>query len=284
MNYIPGPKAVNIIRPPSNHNKPAAGGGIGIPLKPHDPSKKKKINLYDPKQPPPPPPLLKKPTIELYHKQKLPYIPSYIIPEKKQHVVLSEKLLMLHNKQLQDMSRISSSNNPSSSSISSVSTTSSSSSRTDTSQNTEDEDARSNRKMADLEISNQSLLKINQILETTVRQQAKQVASFKQKMMTVPNDSDQKKRETDLLILQQQILLESEEDDWEEDEQFNRLRRMTEYLIEQAQKALDHRVEIGARVHPIEYQQEYIDIIEVRVKEITQQFRLHQILINTNAH
>lgn len=40
--------------------------------------------------------------------------------------------------------------------------------------------------MADLEISNQSLLKINQMLETTVRQQAKQVASFKQKMMTVP--------------------------------------------------------------------------------------------------
>ncbi|GAA5797150.1 hypothetical protein HPULCUR_002529 [Helicostylum pulchrum] len=101
--------------------------------------------------------------------------------------------------------------------------------------------------MADLEISNQSLLKINQMLETTVRQQAKQVASFKQKMMTIPNDDEQKKRETDQLLLQHQILLENE-DDWEKDEQFNRLRRMTESLIEEAQKALDYRVEIGARV------------------------------------
>lgn len=39
--------------------------------------------------------------------------------------------------------------------------------------------------MADLEISNQSLLIVNQILESTVRDQAKQVASFKQRM-TLP--------------------------------------------------------------------------------------------------
>lgn len=40
--------------------------------------------------------------------------------------------------------------------------------------------------MADLEISNQSLLIVNEMLETTVRNQAKQVASFKQQIMTLP--------------------------------------------------------------------------------------------------
>ncbi|KAG2233712.1 hypothetical protein INT48_007689 [Thamnidium elegans] len=212
MNYVSGPKAVNIIRP-SNQNKPG-----GIALKSHDPSKKKKsfLNLYDPKQQLPPP-LLKKPLLELYNKQKLPSISNHYISEKKQQILLSEKTLLIHNKQLEDLSAIN------------------------------NEDARMNRKIADLEISNQSLLKINQMLETTVRQQAKQVASFKQKMMTIPNDDEQKRRETDLLLLQQQTLLENE-DDWEKDEQFNRLRRMTEFLIEEAQKALEYRVEIGARV------------------------------------
>lgn len=41
-------------------------------------------------------------------------------------------------------------------------------------------------KIADLEISDQSLLTINEIIETTVRHQAKQVASFKNQMMTCP--------------------------------------------------------------------------------------------------
>ncbi|GAA5806963.1 hypothetical protein MFLAVUS_000312 [Mucor flavus] len=174
----------------------------------------------------------------LYDKQS---IPNHYIPEKKQQTLLSEKALLIHNKQLEDLSVISTDTQL----ISSNSSISSSSS--DSILSSEDEDARINRKMADLEISNQSLLKINQMLETTVRQQAKQVASFKQKIMTIPNDDEQKRRETDQLLLQQQILLENE-DDWEKDEQFNRLRRMTESLIEEAQKALEYKVEIGARV------------------------------------
>lgn len=131
MNYVSGPKAVNIIRP-SNQNKPG-----GIALKPHDLSKKKKpfLNLYDPKQQQAPP-LLKKPILELYNKQP---IPNHYIPEKKPQTLLSEKALLIHNKQLEDLSVISTDTQL----ISSNNSISSSSSSSDS----EDEDARINRKV-----------------------------------------------------------------------------------------------------------------------------------------
>lgn len=115
-------------------------------------------------------------------------------------------------------------------------------------QNTVDDslpEARINRKIADLEISNKSLLTINEMLESTVRHQAKQVASFKKQMMTIPDQEEQQEQQRREEIIQQA----ENEEDWENDEQFNRLKRMTEMLIEQAQNALVFQAQAaGGRV------------------------------------
>ncbi|KAI8638469.1 hypothetical protein BD408DRAFT_446767, partial [Parasitella parasitica] len=105
-------------------------------------------------------------------------------------------------------------------------------------------EARINRKIADLEISNKSLLTINEMLEKTAHHQAKQVASFKKQMMTCPEAEKQEQQQ------QVDIIEQAEnEDDWENDEQFNRLKRMTEILIEQAQNALSFQAQaVGGRV------------------------------------
>ncbi|GAN08465.1 hypothetical protein MAM1_0206c07977 [Mucor ambiguus] len=106
-------------------------------------------------------------------------------------------------------------------------------------------EARINRKIADLEISNKSLLTINEMLESTVRHQAKQVASFKKQTMTIPDVTEQQEQQR-----REEIIQHAEnEEDWENDEQFNRLKRMTEMLIEQAQKALIFQAQAtGGRV------------------------------------
>ncbi|CEP14126.1 hypothetical protein [Parasitella parasitica] len=97
----------------------------------------------------------------------------------------------------------------------------------------------------DLEISNKSLLTINEMLEKIVRHQAKQVASFKNKMMTCPDTEKQDEQQRQDVRDQ----VENEGDDWENDEQFIRLKKMTEMLIEQAQNALSSQAQaIGGRV------------------------------------
>ncbi|KAK4510299.1 uncharacterized protein ATC70_004729 [Mucor velutinosus] len=106
-------------------------------------------------------------------------------------------------------------------------------------------EARIHRKIADLEISNKSLLTINGMLELTVRHQAKQVASFKKRIMTIPDAEEQQEQQR-----REEIIRQAEnEEDWENDEQFNRLKRMTEMLIEQAQNALTFQAQAtGGRV------------------------------------
>lgn len=108
---MPGPKAIHIIRPSSNNS--ALSSGIAFR---HEPAKKKKpiINLFDPSKQPPP---LKRPDI---------FKP---IIEKKQQIILSEKALFMHNKQLQDLSIISESDT------------------SDDSSHEDDDDARTNRKV-----------------------------------------------------------------------------------------------------------------------------------------
>ncbi|KAI7881493.1 uncharacterized protein EV154DRAFT_523367 [Mucor mucedo] len=199
------PKAIHIIRP-SDH----AGGGISFIR--HEPVRKLS---FPSKQPPPP---LKRPTL-LYTQRSM---------TDTKPVILSEKALYLHNQQQLSRSVISGNDNDDSA--------------TSDEEDDDNQDARTNRKMADLEISNQSLLIVNQILETTVRDQAKQVASFiqQQQRMTLP--IEEHKHNTSL---EQQE--EEDEQDWQMDEQFTRLRRMTEFLIEQAQNAL---VEAGPRTTP----------------------------------
>ncbi|KAG2195990.1 hypothetical protein INT47_011495 [Mucor saturninus] len=214
------PKAIHIIRP-SDH----AGGGISFIR--HEPVRKLS---FPSKQPPPP---LKRPTL-LYTQRSM---------TDTKPVILSEKALYLHNQQQLSRSVISGND--------------SYDSATSDKEDNDNQDAYTNRKMADLEISNQSLLIVNQILESTVRDQAKQVASFiqqqqqQQQRMTLPieehkhNTSLEQQENTHNPIQLQQK--EEDQQDWQMDEQFTRLRRMTEFLIEQAQNAL---VEAGPRTTP----------------------------------
>lgn len=113
MNLMTGPKAIHIIRP-SDH--PTGSGGIAFK---HEPIKKKKpnINLFDPSKQPPP---LKRPVYNA--------MPTLL--EKKDRVILSEKTLHLHNKQL-NMSSVLSQSDTSS----------------DDSSHESDDDARTNRKV-----------------------------------------------------------------------------------------------------------------------------------------
>ncbi|KAI9493999.1 hypothetical protein BDB00DRAFT_820372 [Zychaea mexicana] len=112
----------------------------------------------------------------------------------------------------------------------------------------EDEDsvvneARVNRKVADLEISNRSLLAVNEMLEMTVRRQASQVAQLKQQITqdgTVevkPFVSPIEQSETDT------------DEEWEKDEFFHRLRQMTEKMIESGEASLQFQCgNLGGRV------------------------------------
>ncbi|KAL1935163.1 hypothetical protein VTP01DRAFT_4303 [Rhizomucor pusillus] len=105
-------------------------------------------------------------------------------------------------------------------------------------------EARVNRKIADLEISNQSLLAVNAMLEATVRKQASQVAKLKKQISSDPQE----------VVVAPVLLADAtkeqltDEDDWEKDEAFVRLCRMTEKMIEQGRAALNFEFKGQGRV------------------------------------
>ncbi|CAO3590569.1 unnamed protein product [Absidia cylindrospora] len=115
-------------------------------------------------------------------------------------------------------------------------------------ENQEDQDstvlneARVNRQIADLEISNQSLLAVNAMLEATVRKQASEMAQMK-KQMTFSDDG----------VRVNPVVLplpssELSEDEWENDTTFQRLCRMTDKMIEQGQHAITFKFKGMGRV------------------------------------
>ncbi|KAG1118641.1 hypothetical protein G6F42_013152 [Rhizopus arrhizus] len=261
MKESSAPKAINIIRP-SNQNTIVKNHPPQFIAKPSKIISSSKIHeksstfsLYDPKQHVATVQPLKKPVIELYKPGKyqlkmLSRPPTSQRPEQ----VSSNHPLPLPPPALQ-----MSIDKPTMSDHKSEDLTMLSDDEDQEEDQDEDEEekeqqnsidenlpeARINRKIADLEISNKSLLTINEMLESTVRHQAKQVASFKKQMMTCPDAEEQQEQQRREEIIQQA----ENEEDWENDEQFIRLKRMTEMLIEQAQNALLFRAQAaGGRV------------------------------------
>ncbi|KDN43180.1 hypothetical protein RSAG8_06333, partial [Rhizoctonia solani AG-8 WAC10335] len=111
------------------------------------------------------------------------------------------------------------------------------------------EEARSNRKIADLEISNKSLLAINATLEATKSQQAKELRDLRRKLresrLALPHSAYLALEKTDPLEAKDSF---EEEDDEEEendvtqtqaDETFNRVRSMLDRLMKDAKDALE---------------------------------------------
>jgi VIT1/CCC1 family predicted Fe2+/Mn2+ transporter len=79
------------------------------------------------------------------------------------------------------------------------------------------------------------------MLESTVRSQAKQLASFKRQMS---NEQQEKKYQEVTMAASY-----SEEESEEKDERFDRILQMTELLVQEAQKALIYQAqETGGRV------------------------------------
>ncbi|KAI8069741.1 uncharacterized protein B0P05DRAFT_639279 [Gilbertella persicaria] len=104
-------------------------------------------------------------------------------------------------------------------------------------------EARVNRKIEDLELTVKSLLTVNAMLEATVRKQASQLNQVKKSgqvsmdtLLEPPQD-----------IVEPVIQSDSEEE-WENDALFQKLKKLTEQLIEQGQKSVDFEYKILGRV------------------------------------
>ncbi|CAO3662522.1 unnamed protein product [Umbelopsis ramanniana] len=111
------------------------------------------------------------------------------------------------------------------------------------------EEAKINRKIADLEISNTSLLAINATLEGKLRKQAKMIEDLKRQLSS--NSSQDGLRTgtptPDLTRLDDSDEQEGE-DPLEGDEVFTRIRSLLENLLENAQQALEHKSKATGRV------------------------------------
>ncbi|KAI8335893.1 hypothetical protein BC941DRAFT_453623 [Chlamydoabsidia padenii] len=111
-------------------------------------------------------------------------------------------------------------------------------------------EARVNRQIADLEISNQSLLAVNAMLEATVRKQASEMAQMKKQMIVTDNGVH-----VNPLVLPLPTS-EISEDEWENDKTFQRLCSMTDKLIEQAHRAISFEFKGMGRVISYSEQQD----------------------------
>ncbi|KAI9006248.1 hypothetical protein CLU79DRAFT_780586 [Phycomyces nitens] len=95
-------------------------------------------------------------------------------------------------------------------------------------------EARVNRKIADLEIANQSFMAVNAMLEATVRKQASQVAQLKKQLkLNQANGED-----IGLPAEPPKQELADLEEEWEKDEVFQRLCHLTDQMLERAQAAV----------------------------------------------
>ncbi|ORX60534.1 hypothetical protein DM01DRAFT_1404782 [Hesseltinella vesiculosa] len=113
-----------------------------------------------------------------------------------------------------------------------------------------DEDARTNRKIADLEIEKASLLTLNATLESKVLQQAERIAELEKQLqindwpLSPVSDKDMGKEQ----CLEQLLSNELTEDDVANDQVFQRLRSMLLGLIEQAEHAVRLKTKPTGRV------------------------------------
>ncbi|KAL9551335.1 hypothetical protein MBANPS3_004314 [Mucor bainieri] len=261
------PKAINIIRP-TNQNTTVKNYPPQFVSKPSKIIASSKIHekastfsLYDPKQHAITVQPLKKPAIELYkpakyqlkmlnrpHISQKPEQVSNPIPSPPALQMSMNKAVIVADQKQEDLSVLSDNEDAIDQAEEEEETEEAEEEEEEEQKNSSDDglpEARINRKIADLEISNKSLLTINEMLESTVRHQAKQVASFKKQMMTIPDAEEQQEQQRREEVIQQA----ENEEDWENDEQFNRLKRMTEMLIEQAQNALIFQAQAtGGRV------------------------------------
>ncbi|KAL1933127.1 hypothetical protein VTP01DRAFT_8805 [Rhizomucor pusillus] len=105
-------------------------------------------------------------------------------------------------------------------------------------------EARVNRKIADLEISNRSLLAVNEMLEMTVRKQASQVAKLKKQI----SQGDFPPPQPLLTPVTMEVDGDEDDNDWEKDEQFHRLYKLTQRLIEEGEASLKFQYKNLGRV------------------------------------
>lgn len=82
------------------------------------------------------------------------------------------------------------------------------------------------------------------MLESTVRKQASQLSQMKSKMLSGEN--------VDLILDEEVPIIQVEDDekeeDWDQDLLFQKLRKITEQMIEQGQKSIDFEYKILGRV------------------------------------
>ncbi|KAG1444832.1 hypothetical protein G6F56_010139 [Rhizopus delemar] len=115
------------------------------------------------------------------------------------------------------------------------------------------DEARASRKIADLEIENQTLLSLNATLETKLRQQTLQISELEKKLehvseapLTPISDKHVENEDegNELVLLHQSI----EQDDTEAEKSFLRIKSALEGLIEQAEVALIEESKPTAKV------------------------------------
>ncbi|KAG0248033.1 hypothetical protein BG011_000600 [Mortierella polycephala] len=102
----------------------------------------------------------------------------------------------------------------------------------------QEEAARTRRKIADLEISNASLLSINQTLEATIQKQASEVQELKARMQSAQY-GDFGYTSADLVLAQSVEAIELTEAEKQDDLTFKRLCLTIEQMVNEAKHALD---------------------------------------------
>ncbi|KAG0329034.1 hypothetical protein BGZ99_003664 [Dissophora globulifera] len=101
-----------------------------------------------------------------------------------------------------------------------------------------EEAARTRRKIADLEISNASLLSINQTLEATIRKQASEVQELKMRMQSA-YFGEAGYTTADLVLAQSVEAIELTEEERQDDLMFKRLCLTIEQMVYEAKHAMD---------------------------------------------
>ncbi|PHZ13612.1 uncharacterized protein RHIMIDRAFT_291291 [Rhizopus microsporus ATCC 52813] len=131
------------------------------------------------------------------------------------------------------------------------------------------EEARANRKVADLEIENQNLLQLNASLEAKLRQQASRIAELEKKLqqgteapLTPISDKhveDEDDRDETALLYNKELA----EEEAEADKAFHQIRSALEQLIVQAESALIQKSKQSGKVlQDYTYQKEDEEILQ----------------------
>ncbi|KAF8737999.1 hypothetical protein RHS02_06006, partial [Rhizoctonia solani] len=137
------------------------------------------------------------------------------------------------------------------------------------------EEARSNRKIADLEISNKSLLAINATLESTKSRQAKEIRELRRKLresrLVLPPSTYLALEQNDPLEARDSFDEDDEEDSddndvtqTQADETFDRVRGLLDKLMKDAKEALEAKPPIPEEKEPIKKPIRVLDVDELQ--------------------